>query len=416
MANKEFKVKHGLIVDNGGIKTNAITVASLPAAAGNSGLIHTVSDALAPGIGAVVTGGGSVLAIVVSNGTNWIVLSTTVTGGLIGGTVAAGQVLYGTAAGVAGSEANLFWDAANDRLGVGTNAPGYSVHVVGSGSPAFGVTNGSSIYSAGAATTFSYIGSDSNHALLLRTNATERARFATSGNLLIGTTTDDGSNKLQVAGPMISRGSSGSYKLTRRDTDAAAWQMYSAAGNWSLYSDVALGDMLTLTSGGLLALRDPRATIGATELRVGADLSGNTSATTTQFIVRAGANQGSTALEQWQDSSGVFQARIQSSGGFQSKAGITVIDTGATVNHAGIFTTGFGLASNTTLSFSATTEATATKDASLSRQGPAVIQAGDGAANANGSFRGGFISQDGTTGVTVTTCTGFKNGLCISGT
>jgi hypothetical protein len=41
----------------------------------------------------------------------------------LGGAVSIGQVAFGTAAGVIGGDAGLFWDNVNKRLGVGTSAP-----------------------------------------------------------------------------------------------------------------------------------------------------------------------------------------------------------------------------------------------------------------------------------------------------
>jgi hypothetical protein len=49
----------------------------------------------------------------------------------IGGTIATGQVAFGTAAGVIGGDSGLFWDNVNKRLGVGTSAPDYSLQVNG---------------------------------------------------------------------------------------------------------------------------------------------------------------------------------------------------------------------------------------------------------------------------------------------
>lgn len=58
-----------------------------------------------------------------------------------------------------------------------------------------------------------------------------------------------------------------------------------------------------------------------------------------------------------------------------------------------------------------------TIDTTICRSGAGVVgaNAGSGCGNA-GTWRGLYQSSDGTAGVTVTTCTGFKNGLCISGT
>ena len=49
----------------------------------------------------------------------------------ISGTIAAGQVAYGASADTIEGDNNLFWDTTNDRLGIGTNAPASSLHIIG---------------------------------------------------------------------------------------------------------------------------------------------------------------------------------------------------------------------------------------------------------------------------------------------
>jgi hypothetical protein len=51
----------------------------------------------------------------------------------LGGAVSIGQVAFGTAAGVIGGDAGLFWDNVNKRLGVGTSTPTARLHVQASG-------------------------------------------------------------------------------------------------------------------------------------------------------------------------------------------------------------------------------------------------------------------------------------------
>jgi hypothetical protein len=51
----------------------------------------------------------------------------------LGGAVSIGQVAFGTAAGVIGGDAGLFWDNVNKRLGVGTSTPTARQHVRASG-------------------------------------------------------------------------------------------------------------------------------------------------------------------------------------------------------------------------------------------------------------------------------------------
>jgi hypothetical protein len=50
--------------------------------------------------------------------------------GGIGGTIAAGQVAFGTAANTIGGDNGLFWDNTNKRLGVGTNAPQANLDII----------------------------------------------------------------------------------------------------------------------------------------------------------------------------------------------------------------------------------------------------------------------------------------------
>ena len=349
-----------------------------------------------------------------------------------------GSVPFVTSAGVLGQSANLFWSSANNRLGINTNTPAAALDVAGD----VFIRTGNRItadtfdnYTGGS--TAMTVRTGGNQALVFGTNNTERARFVGStGNLLLGTTTDDGTNRLQVAGSMAGTVTSavsvqdGATSLRlgtsltgtavpgtagARLTFAQRWSSgdvgiirVGAINGWKTAADGAFGggiqllhqpnsatdmvptlstfmtgniaigittdgnfklDVADSGSSGGLRVWDQRATIGSTSL-----------------VVRAGAGQGSNAITTWQDSSGVFQSRIQSSGGFQSKAAMTVIDSGATVNHIGMFTTGLALASNVSVSFSSTTEATATKDLSLSRASANTLQVGDGSANSNGTI------------------------------
>jgi len=59
------------VISNKPVSLKSYTVAGLPSAAANTGAICYVTDASAPTYNATVTGGGSVLTLVFSNGTNW---------------------------------------------------------------------------------------------------------------------------------------------------------------------------------------------------------------------------------------------------------------------------------------------------------------------------------------------------------
>jgi hypothetical protein len=63
------------------------------------------------------------LEIYRDTGSAWNLLGGGGGGGTISGSIATGQVAFGTAANTIGGNNNLFWDAANNRLGIGTNTP-----------------------------------------------------------------------------------------------------------------------------------------------------------------------------------------------------------------------------------------------------------------------------------------------------
>ena len=75
------------------------------------------------GSGVVASGTGATKTITISGG-GGISIGDTVTN------ATEGSVLFAGAGGVlAQDNANFFWDDTNDRLGIGTNAPEYSIHV-----------------------------------------------------------------------------------------------------------------------------------------------------------------------------------------------------------------------------------------------------------------------------------------------
>ena len=125
----------------------------------------------------------------------------------------AGSVVFTGATGVyAQNNAQLFWDSANNRLGVGTASPSYKLDVNGdfrafsgsgvplivqapSGSRAIiNTTDGTYIGRFGSSSSEAYIvaGAQSNHPFLLLTNNTERMRIDSSGKVLIGQTASRG--------------------------------------------------------------------------------------------------------------------------------------------------------------------------------------------------------------------------------
>ncbi len=152
----------------------------------------------------------------------------------ISGSGASGQVAYWTGASAQSGSNNLFWDAANSRLGIGTATPSVLLHVRGSYAGALdnlipqmlfenaNTTAGADLFALSririgngylggypeiwvqALRTASNVGTInlrvvSNHALLFSTNDAERMRIFAGGNLALGSTTDSG-ERLQVTG------------------------------------------------------------------------------------------------------------------------------------------------------------------------------------------------------------------------
>jgi hypothetical protein len=117
----------------------------------------------------------------------------------IGGSIATGQVAFGTAAGVIGGDSGLFWDNVNKRLGVGTNAPTQAFDVRGK---IVAQDTFPSIFVNHSGTVLGGIRADGVNKLELKTlttapvsiqvNNSEKLRVLDTGNVLINTITDAG--------------------------------------------------------------------------------------------------------------------------------------------------------------------------------------------------------------------------------
>jgi hypothetical protein len=144
------------------------------------------------------------------------------------GTGTSGQIAYFNGTSTITGENALFYDATNDRLGVGTNTPSFLLDVSSSSATAYSATASNPFLrvvniNASASTNFSNIqmvtdgngrgivnlnalnnasAASADFSIQTRHNATlgERLRVTSVGELLLNTTTDAGDYKLQVSG------------------------------------------------------------------------------------------------------------------------------------------------------------------------------------------------------------------------
>jgi hypothetical protein len=231
-------------------------------------------------------------------------------------------------------------------------------------------------------------------------NNTERARFAaTTGNLLIGTTTDNTVAKLQVAGNISATSAAGGemVKITGTAGSASFLSVGSTEGNIILQDSGAtanqqafnlnsndgvlnfrvlndartgvIGTFAKLNAVGQWYFLDDRATVGSTLFTIGYNGT-SASAVFTHLIVRAGAGQSTTNLQTWQNAAGTALSSIKSNGAADFTSGWTV-DGGATVQ---AISTAFRVRSDYVFSFSSTTNATGTADLILDRQAAGVLR------------------------------------------
>jgi hypothetical protein len=145
------------------------------------------------------------------NGTSWL------SEGNVSGSGVAGQVAYWNGTGSVTGSNNLFWDAANSRLGIGTNSPLYRLHNVGtsafdagaSGDAITLLNNGflrwTSVRLRAFSTSFDF--QDNAYSTKVSLSMSGSASiFNTGGNFLFGTATDGG-QRLQVQGDAFIKGS-----------------------------------------------------------------------------------------------------------------------------------------------------------------------------------------------------------------
>lgn len=244
--------------------------------------------------------------------------------------------------------------------------------------------------------------------------------FNATGNLVVGTPTDDGTNRLQVAGVARATGgllvdagagdANAALTLTGRlsgtgfsaavTSNQTGGLVYNANGSSAVWGhDFARGgtSQMRLTTFSNLLLGTT--TEGNFRLDVGASGSAGTvrvydqtpTTGTTSFVVRAGAGQGSNNLQTWQSAAGGVVASV-TGGGFANFAGMYIGGGSGTLD-LNFYRPGFTVGTGNQYFFSSTAGANGIPDLSLSRASANVLQVGDGGANANGTIRAQRITS-----------------------
>jgi hypothetical protein len=121
--------------------------------------------------------------------------------GGIGGTIASGQVAFGTGVNTVGGDSDFVWDSVNNRLRINTTDTGANLSIATS----LNVLNASVLFRCAVGADFAAIGTSTAHSLILRTNLTERINISATGviNLVsdsVGVATSVPTNTLDVNG------------------------------------------------------------------------------------------------------------------------------------------------------------------------------------------------------------------------
>jgi hypothetical protein len=154
-------------------------------------------------------------------GTAWDQVSAA--GGTFSGSLATGQVAFGSATNTISGTNNLFWDNANTRLGIGTNSPGGIVEISSNGGRlrirqniASATFNGIDFVRADNLVYSSFIGNEQSGEIRWNagngyfhtfTNINVQAlQISPNRNVLIGSSNIDNGQRLQVQGTSLFTG------------------------------------------------------------------------------------------------------------------------------------------------------------------------------------------------------------------
>jgi len=161
--------------------------------------------------------------------------------------VAAGQIPYGNTSTALQSSANLYWDNAGVRLGVGTNGPVATLYVKGGNSNNAVIDNDGTRfttlgwYNNGVGkvqmyydnvNSFFVAGTDTTAAVLFKTNTVERMRISSTGNVSINTASTplsflvNATDAIGVPSGTLAQRPTGAVGYIRYNTDYVQYEGY----------------------------------------------------------------------------------------------------------------------------------------------------------------------------------------------
>jgi len=334
-------------------------------------------------------------------------------GGPVGGATnltTVGSVPYVSASGTLDQDAGqFFWDATNNRLGIGTTAPEYSLSVYkdANGQSTISLDNPNAGVSASALMEFKNGALSGNDRLLTGVTGTGFTAITGWADTAIFWSTANLSGGIAIAA------SSGSINFETGGSGSASRRMViNSSGNVGIgtATPAYLLDVAKSGASGTFRAYDQTASTGSTlgVFRAGVAQSGN--------VLEVQNNAGSNVLSV--TATGALTSAVSIVAGGNITAGTTQ-DVGWSTRSTmtspvgGVITLYNNAQTDfNRLQFGGTTSSFPSIQRSTTKL---FFRLADDSAGAT-VRAGGYESSDGTAGATVTTCTGFKNGLCISGT
>lgn len=356
-----------------------------------------------------------------------------------------GSVPYVSASGILNQDAGqFFWDATNNRLGIGTATPAGKLDVTGASSATpsnlLNLTQDYTGGSGGAA----FNGIVQNFTGTLPNVQAKFIEMQNNGVTKFSVSANNGSTSMffkrisTTAGYTFQTGGANLDNLQIYGTNNANPFTIAPAGNVGIF-DIAPATMLSVVGNAQIGFASGQTGpanglivsgnvgIGTTLPVYGLDVAKSGASGTARFydqtastgstlaVFRAGVAQSGNVLEV-QNNAGTVIASVGSTGNLYSSNALSV---GATFSVVTLYSPSDGVlrfTDNAGTSFNRLQlGGTTSSFPSIKRNGTAlVIRLADDSANA-AIQASSYISNDGTAGATVTTCTGFKNGLCISG-